>query len=404
MKLKSGGCCVLLLVLISLGVGAQPKDSIAPGQVSGFFDKLKVSGLLQTQFQKMQPGAGDINDRWSIRRARLKFTYKLDYARFVLQFHATEKNVGPDELYIALSDPWVKSFTFTAGVFNRPFGNEISYPASKLESDERARIIRTIFPLEKDLGATISFHPEKSPVWNFLYVDAGFFNGTGPVNEDFDNRKNFIGHVYARKSVLGDKINAGAGISYLKGGFSNQRGERYEWNNGYLPVKVDSLSLSEQEMKGVDAQFSVKWTMGVTSLRFEYLSGTQAGTFVGSTTPNKAPAGSNGDLLPSYIRQCQGGYLIFVHELPLPKLQFTVKYDWYDPNTLARGAEIGILPNTGLADIFYQTLGVGVNYAFYNNLRLTGHYNFVQNERTSLLDYTSDVADNYLIIRLQFAF
>ena len=43
-----------------------------------------------------------------------------------------------------------------AGVFNRPFGHEIGYSTSGLESPERATIIQYFFPDERDLGAMLT--------------------------------------------------------------------------------------------------------------------------------------------------------------------------------------------------------------------------------------------------------
>ncbi len=398
----------LLLVLIGAITGnlfSQQSDSARLASViPELFKRLKISGLLQTQYQSFQTAPGGITDRISIRRARLKFTYAAGFTQFVMQFHTTEKNVGPDELYLMLTDPWTKTLSLSSGVFNRPFGNEIPYSASALESDERARIIRTLFPLEKDLGAMLSFHPKTTSPFSLLYIDAGIFNGTGPANEDFDNRKNFIGHIYTKNGRLGDLVSFGGGLSWYKGGFSNQRTRHYEWENGFVPVMNDSLALSEQDLKGVDAQMSFNWSFGLTRMRFEYINGAQAGTVESTTTPSKAPANKSGQPLPSYLRNCSGGYLIFIQELLKGKLQLVFKYDWYDPNTEVSGRNIGLGNGTGVADILYHNYGMGVNYKIDKNIRATACYNFVKNESTSLDGYNSDVQDNNFVLRLQYAF
>ena len=48
-----------------------------------------------------------------------------------------------------------------AGVFNRPFGHEIGYSTSGLESPERATIIQYFFPDERDLGAMLTLRTKK---------------------------------------------------------------------------------------------------------------------------------------------------------------------------------------------------------------------------------------------------
>jgi len=250
----------------------------------------------------------------------------------------------------------------------------------------------------------ISFHPRQSSPFNFLWLDAGVFNGTGPSHEDFDKRKNFIGHIYTKKSILADQINLGLGISWYKGGFSNQRRTHFEWNNGYVPLLNDSLALSQQNLKGLDAQVSLKWVWGLTKLRFEYISGKQAGTSVSSKTPGTAPADKKGIPLPSFIRNCEGGYAILIHEITKAKLQLVFKYDWYDPNIRLSGAAIGQLDYTGAADILYRNYGMGVNYLFNNNLRFLAYYNVVKNEKTSLSWFATDLKDNTITLRLQYAF
>lgn len=384
-------------------VSYSQKDS-SKSEYPEFLKNLKITGLIQTQYQRFESGSEGINNRITVRRGRLKFLYAGSFTQYVLQFHATERNLGPDEVYIAISDPWTKTVTLTSGIFNRPFGNEISYSSTYLESDERARVTRTLFPDEKDLGVQLSYHPRQTSPFNFLWLEAGIFNGTGPVKEDFDDRKNFMGRLYSKKSFFSGIMDGGLGISWFKGGYSNQRSLHYEWNNGFVPVINDSLALSEQNIKGIDAQFAVKWPLGNTRLRFEYLWGKQAGSFEGSKTPNMAPADRKRAPLPSFHRNCDGGYLIFIHSLPKINVQLVLKYDWYDPNTNVASQDIGTLPNTGPADMLYKTFGTGANWDLNKNIRLMVYHNFVRNERTTLLNYSSDLKNNYWILRLQVGF
>ncbi|NJK98219.1 MAG: hypothetical protein HC905_27860, partial [Bacteroidales bacterium] len=255
---------------------SQKQDSLK-NEYPELLKNLNITGLIQTQYQHFASEAEETNNRITLRRSRLKFLYNGTWVKYVFQFHATERNLGPDEVYITISNPWIKTLTLTSGIFNRPFGNEISYSSTYLESDERSLVTRTLFPDEKDLGIQLTFHPKQKSSFNFLYFDAGIFNGTGPVKEDFDDRKNFMGHLYSRKAFLNERMEAGLGVSWFKGGFSNQLNLHFEWDKGFVPVINDTLALSEQNIKGIDAQFSVKWSLGKTSLRFEYLVGKQAG-------------------------------------------------------------------------------------------------------------------------------
>ena len=82
-----------------------------------------------------------------------------------------------------------------------------------------------------------------------------------------------------------------------------------------------------------------------------------------------------------------------------------IKYDWYDPNTTVSKNEIGKAgTNLNAADIKYSTLGFGYNYYMNANVKLLLWYDIVQNEKTLLTGYTSDLKDNIFTCRLQFRF
>ena len=111
--------------------------------------KFKVSAYIQGQFQYGQEDAtlkvGDKNEhedkgfnRFGIRRGRLKFEYDDGIGTGAVQFEANDKGVSFRDLYIGIRDPWTKRSQLMAGVFNRPFGHEIGYSTSGLESPERA--------------------------------------------------------------------------------------------------------------------------------------------------------------------------------------------------------------------------------------------------------------------------
>jgi hypothetical protein len=136
----------------------------------------------------------------------------------------------------------------------------------------------------------------------------------------------------------------------------------------------------------------------------EYLTGVQSGTMESTISPATAPADEQENPLPSFQRQMEGGYVIFIHEVPKTKVQLVFKYDWYDPNTRANGADIGLLNNTGPADIMYHTYGMGVNYLFNKNFLFMVYANLIRNEKTSLPEYATDLDDNALTVRVQYVF
>ena len=144
--------------------------------------KLKISGYLQTQFQygerdaSLKVGAANNNNesfnRIGIRRGRIKFAYEEGNASGVFQLDITEKGVSFKDAYLNIKDPWFRTNQLRFGIFDRPFGSEISYSSSKRESTERSTIFQTLFPDERDLGGMIILKASKTSPWNFLKMEA----------------------------------------------------------------------------------------------------------------------------------------------------------------------------------------------------------------------------------------
>ena len=115
-----------------------------------------------------------------------------------------------------------------------------------------------------------------------------------------------------------------------------------------------------------------------------------------------------------YIRNFNGGYVYFIQSILDTKNELVVKYDWYDPNTKISGDKIGVAKsNTGKVDIKYSTIGLGWNYYWNSNVKLTAFYEIVTNEKTSALataktsgisSFAKNQKDNVLTLRLQYKF
>jgi phosphate-selective porin len=82
-----------------------------------------------------------------------------------------------------------------------------------------------------------------------------------------------------------------------------------------------------------------------------------------------------------------------------------VKYDWYDPNTDVKGADIG-KPGTHLTatDVRYSTWGFGLTYYANENLKVLAYFDKVSNETTGLSEYSGDKRDDVFTLRMQFRF
>ncbi len=212
--------------------------------------KIKISGYVQAQYQ-IADSAGiasyaggnfdkGLDKRFSVRRGRLKVAYNTALSQYVLQFDATESGMSVKDIYFKTTDPYIGAFALTAGIFNRPFGYEIEYSSSQRESPERATVFQTLFPGERDLGASLTIQPPKTSIYNFIKLDLGVFNGTGPKAKDFDNRKDFIGHLTLNKSYLQESLRVGIGASYYNGRVIN--GTKKVWTMNDKVFAVDSAA------------------------------------------------------------------------------------------------------------------------------------------------------------------
>ena len=389
------------------------------------FNGLKFSGYIQPQFQVAETkgissfeggdfGAG-INNRFMMRRSRIKVDY-IHFGQkfnpdieFVFQIDANERSVSVKDVWGRISENKWKLFSFSTGIFARPFGFEVNYSSSNRESPERGRMSQLHMKSERDLGAMLSYqNRNENAKAKWIKIDAGIFNGQGiTANGEFDNVKDFIGRLSLLPVPLNKKIQISASTSYLKGGITNNNKYYYSTKNlgGSFQTVVDSSlsnigKTSNREYAGADMQLKFKNKKGFTELRGEYIQGQQTGTRFDATTPTKTTAAND----PFYLRNFSGGYIYFLQNIFSSKHQLLVKYDWYDPNTKAERENINGANNFTKADIKYATIGIGYNYYFDDNAKLLFYYAIPRNEKTNLPGFTKDVKDNVFTCRLQFMF
>jgi phosphate-selective porin len=409
---------LVFLLVFSFRLNAQDSSKIAHKEKKteiSFVDKVKITGYIQTQFQAASAQgiatlaggnfAPNTQNRFTLRRARLKAAFSSTYTDYVIQLAASETSMGIDEAYIKFSEPWLNAIAIKAGIFDRPFGYEVSYSSSKIEYCERSRVVRTLLPDEKDIGIMLSLHDAKIPVLNLLYLDAGIFNGAGPKHGDFDSRKDVIGHLYFTENLFKNNVLLSGGYSYHYGGFNNQRNIHYMLGStGFEAIPNDTLALSPRNYHGLDGQLTIKSMLGQSSFRTEYIFGMQAATEFSNITPDVAPVNSSNKPIPSYFRNFKGGYILFLQDITKTNLQLVCRYDWFDPNKKIAGKQVGGMTNTGKADMKYATIGFGCNYLATPNLKLTAYYDYTINENTNLTAWTKDINDNVFTLRCQYKF
>jgi hypothetical protein len=394
---------------------------------------LKISGYVQSQFQwgeqsaALRVGSNNVDaagngieapfNRIGIRRGRLKFVYDDGgIASGTFQLNIIDKpglsgaTVQLKEAFLNIKDPWFRTIAFRGGVFDRPFGNEISYSSSLIESPERSRIINAIFPEECDLGGMLVLQAPSSSPLNFIKFEGGLFAGNA-INPETDNKKDFIGHITATKPI-GSIAKWGIGASYYNGGVYQTNNNVYSMNGTAFLLNNDAANtgaFAKREYMGIDGQFSVETPLGITQLRGEYILGTQPGNKKSYNSPNRAALPAADD---TYIRPISGWYGILVQDIGQTPFSAVVKYDVIDPNTSVSGNEVGASgTNTSSTDIKYSTLGLGALWRINSYLRLQLYYEMVNNETSTALtatsalkDFSKDLKDNTFTARLQFKF
>lgn len=381
--------------------------------------KLKVSGYVQAQYQSAEQdgiksfAGGNFNsgvhNRFNIRRGRIKFDYKNVFLantinQMVLQIDITEKGLAVKDAYLKLNEQWLRAFSLSAGIFERPFGYEIGFSSSQRESPERSRIFQSLFPNERDLGLKLSFLAnEKSIVKNlsFINFNAGVFAGNG-INQETDNFKDFIGRLGFVFPFYKTNLSLDFGFSGYFGNVIVPDGKTlYTINNSISASKDISSRNIKREYYGADLQlyYDIPY-IGGFSLKAEFLAGKQPGTSLANTSFTSAPTGD------VFLRNFNGYYFMYVQNLGRFN-QLVFKYDVYDPNIDVAGDEIGKNPDAKLsiADLKYSTVGLGYIHHWDENLKFVLYYDIVKNETsTNLNGYNQQLKENVFTFRIQYKF
>jgi hypothetical protein len=377
--------------------------------------KIKISGYIQAQFQSAESdgiksfAGGDFpantHNRFAVRRGRFKINYDNDLTQYVLQLDATEKGVALKDAYVSIKDPWLRTFGLTGGVFDRPFGYEISYSSSMRESPERSRLFQTLFPGERDLGAKLEITPQDGP-FSFLNFKGGIFAGNGVASET-DNAKDLIGRLGFQLAFYEANLAIDGGVSGYFGKVRLDDTKKSYTVNSPTSFAVDSTTRYwDRNYIGGDLEIYYDLPiLGGFSLRGEYIQGKNPGTS-SSNAPYRV---TQGDI---YLRNFYGYYLMYVQNIGLSN-QFVFKYDVLDPNKDVTGNDIGLPANTRLsaADVKYTTIGIGWVYHWDSNVKFVLYYDMVMNEKvaesssvSSLSPLKEDLKDNVITFRMQYKF
>ena len=399
--------------------------------------KLKISGYIQGQFEVGQEFAttkvgsptsynkdrdGKSGDffRFGIRRGRIKIAWEETWCNATFQINLTEKGIGINELYFKVSEPWLKVASLTVGIFDRPFGDEISYSSHRRESPEMTVYNQALFPDEKDLGAMITLAAPKGSKPDGLKLEAGAFCGNGITLPD-NGKMDFIGHLKYDKKWKNYIFGIGASMYY--GTVRNRDTMLYTIKNEdgvhkWIGKKVAPFKKNVRQYYGFDAQFSAQTNWGITNIRGEVLWGTQPSTREDFSSPKWNLWQTGTSLLQysadfNYIRKFWGAHVYFVQDIYKTPLTVVLKYAYLNPNTQLKDKEI--LSKT---DLPYHYFGAGVLVKCTSYLTVLCFYELPFNStknaipvpekpssgKINVANYQKHVEEGVFTFRLQFKF
>jgi hypothetical protein len=123
---------------------------------------LRISGFVQAQYVRNDASGEGLDsngkplnkDVFEVRRARLRATYTLGLAEFVVNLDAIPAGVTVKEAEMSLTIPWSDKVQtkLTAGLMYIPFGYDTQESDSVLPFIERSTTSNRLFPGQRDIG------------------------------------------------------------------------------------------------------------------------------------------------------------------------------------------------------------------------------------------------------------
>jgi phosphate-selective porin len=357
----------------------------------GKLNKIKISGYVQAQWESFEKDLYkylEPQNTFYIRRARVKFTYEaLDGVKLVIQPDFSTGNISLKDAYAVVNIPKLKDFTLWAGQFNRP-NYEVEYSSGQREILERSRVIRAIYPGEREIGVKLEYTGSKIPLKFQLMAMNGNFTGTQA--KDADSKKDLMGRI-----VYSIKIpNAGLGIDLGANGYFGRNRAKA---NKYIINRtsgLDSINVGDYlDKKWVGGEVQIfADILGGTSIKAEYVSGTYSTVSTAVLAENVTAAAKRAGA--NTIKNFAGYYIYIIKNIG-PKNQFVARYDFYDPNTELSGDAAG-------KDVYYKTLTLSVQHYLNDFIRISMNYDMPKNEINST--YPTDLKDNTIGVRVQAKF
>lgn len=363
--------------------------------------KIKVSGYLQAQFEKSEKASGlgldpydnkdAVQSRFRIRRSRLKFTYDAGLTQFVVQGDFSNTGFALKDAYLNITDPWLKEFGLKVGVFNRP-NYEVEYSSSQRESVERSKVITTLYPNERDLGAMLTYHPE-----GLFKLQLAAFNNTfgGPIAQTMPTFRDEPLYFMARVTTS-LKVTDELGIDFgVHGRFGSVRSNSPIIINSDLPSKTTSYDSSASNY---GSSVSRSWFGGEAQIYWDFLGGTKIlAEYLSGSDLNELSLSSVNPAKAVRKRDFSGFYIMLVKNIT-KEWQLAAKYDSYNPNTKLDHSKVDVA-----SELTTNTYGFGIHNYSFSNVRITLWYDMPITETNGTI-LTEDPKDNLLTLRFQYKF
>jgi phosphate-selective porin len=341
--------------------------------------------LWMREYKDLEQSNG-YNNTFYIRRARVKFTYEsLDGIKFVLQPDFSAGNLSLKDAYAVVNIPKLKDWTLWAGQMNRP-NYEVEYSSGQREVLERSRVIRAIYPGEREVGVKLEYTGSKIPLKFQLMAMNGNFTGTQA--KDVDSKKDLMGRlVYSIKfSGAGVGIDLGAN-GYFGGNLAKTNPYIKKTDGNADSIKV--WSYLDKNWVGGEIQIFAD-VLGGMAIKGEYIAGVNSIPSTIASTATMAQKKAD----PNKLKNFSGYYIYFIKNIG-PKNQFVAKYDYYDPNSKLQGDAAG-------SDIFYKTWTLSWQHYLNDFIRISLNYEIPKNEIN--VSNPTEKKDNTLGIRIQAKF
>jgi phosphate-selective porin len=356
----------------------------------GKLNKIKVSGYIQSQWESYGADlekSNGYNNTFYIRRARVKFTYEaLDGVKFVLQPDFSTGALALKDAYTVVNIPKLKNWTLWAGQMNRP-DYEVEYSSSQREVLERSRVIRAIYPGEREIGVKLEYIGTKIPLKFQIMAMNGNF--TGAQAKDVDSQKDIMARLVYSIKIPGAGIGIDLGPNVYYGGNLSKNNRFFKNSDGTLDSVNNVWKYLKKNWVGGEVQIFAD-VLGGLAVKGEYISG------INSVPSSVAVNATRAQMVasPSLYNNFSGYYIYFIKNIG-PKNQFVAKYDYYDPNTKLSGDAAG-------NSLSYKTWTIAWQYYLNDFIRISLNYEMPKNEINA--SNPTDKKDNTLGVRIQAKF